>query len=97
MTHEWTLCCSQDQGTETKVFQDSREIYTACIKSYSNCNLQLITLELLLAGDVELNPGDDSDSFESNIQKLKLPDKGLIIGEWNFFRKDRAGQKNVEV
>ena len=39
------------------------------------------SLELLIAGDVERNPGDGVDNLETT--QVKLPDKGLRIGEWN--------------
>lgn len=57
-----------------RTFVKARVKYTVNGASYSN--LQLITLELLMAGDVELNPGHDYCSLEDNIRKLKLLDKG---------------------
>ena len=62
----------------------------ACVKytvnGDSSYNLQLITRELLLAGDVELNPGDGWDSWKANLKEIKMPDKGLRIGQWNINR-----------
>ena len=38
-------------------------------------------IELLIAGDVERNPGDGVDNYDTT--QVKLPDKGLRIGQWN--------------
>lgn len=38
-----------------------------------------INLELLKAGDVELNQGDDGN----DAPRLVLPNRGLRIGQWN--------------
>ena len=40
-----------------------------------------MSFELLIAGDVEQNPGDGVDNLETT--QVKLPDKGLRIWEWN--------------
>ena len=45
-------------------------------------NPNVITLKLLISGDVELNPGDDNKDHES--EQLKLPNRGLRIGQWNI-------------
>ena len=45
-------------------------------------NPVFISFELLLAGDVELNPGDAAEETT----QLKLPSKGLRIGHWNIER-----------
>ena len=61
-------------------------------------NLQMITLELVLSGDVELNPGDGPDgSLETDIRQLELPDKGLRIGQWNVNRLTDAKLEQISL
>ena len=45
-------------------------------------NPMFVSFELLLSGDVELNPGDAAEETT----QLKLPSKGLRIGQWNVER-----------
>ena len=45
-------------------------------------NRMFVSFELLLSGDVELNPGDAAEETT----QLMLPSKGLRIGQWNVER-----------
>ena len=60
-----------------RAFHRSTVRYTA--NGDSSFNPAFINLELLKAGDAELNPGDDGN----DIPKLVLPNRGLRIGQWN--------------
>ena len=60
-----------------RAFHRSTVRYTA--NGDSSFNLVFTNLELLKAGDVELNKGDDGN----DIPKLVLPNRGLRIGQWN--------------
>lgn len=57
-----------------RAFHMSTVLYTA--NGDSSFNPEFINLELLKAGDVELNPGDDGN----DTPKLVLPNRGLRIG-----------------
>ena len=61
-------------------FSKSTVRYT--VNGTSTFNPTVITLKLLISGDVELNPGDDNKDHES--EQLKLPNRGLRIGQWNI-------------
>lgn len=76
-------------------FSMARVKYT--VNGDSSYNLQLTTQELLLAGDVELNPGDSSDSWEANLKEIKMPDKGLRIGQWNINRLTDAKFEQISL
>ena len=76
-------------------FSIARVKYT--VNGDSSYNLQLTTQELLLAGDVELNPGDSSDSWEANLKEIKMPDKGLRIGQWNINRLTDAKFEQISL
>jgi exonuclease III len=61
-------------------FSKSTVRYT--VNGDATFNPMFVSFELLLAGDVELNPGDAAEE----ITQLKLPSKGLRIGHWNVER-----------
>ena len=63
-----------DTRAPKRAFHMSTVLYTA--NGDSSFNPAFINLELLKAGDVELNPGDDGN----DTPKLVLPNRGLRIG-----------------
>ena len=73
-----TISCEFSNARAPKrAFHSSTVRYTA--NGNSSFNPIFINLELLKAGDVELNPGDDGN----DTPKVVLPNIGLRIGQWN--------------
>ena len=66
------------KGPKRKFLKSAVQYTTNGIPTF---NPTYTSLELLIAGDVERNPGDGVDNLETT--QVKLPDKGLRIGEWN--------------